>query len=833
MLWGLLLLALAGASDPCPSQCACLGVYVDCGKRGLQDAPRLPNWMETLELSGNRLGDSVTLQVANLSTLRELKLNKNRLQHIPLFEGLHHLTALSLSHNRIEMVDAEALERLPKLQHLDISRNLITHLPRDTFPTASRIRSLNLNYNAIESVHGRALEPLRHLTELKMNGNRLTVIEHDTFAHLSSLRKLQITDNKLEVIQALTFRNLVHLRTLRMRRNRIHTLMDGAFHGCVSLTSLELDENGIGSVSKRWLFNLTSLAHLSVSRNRVSEIEADAWEFVGHLEGLDLSGNRLLGIARATLAGLGDLKRLSVRDNRLSAVEEGAFGATPRLQSLDLSGNEISWAVEDMNAPFGALHHLRSLHLAANRIKSVSEKAFLGLNALQRLDLTGNNLTSLHSESLDPMPGLRDLLINTTSLLCDCHLQWLTQWIEEHPNVLKGDAVCNFPVELRHKTLGELLTENLTCSDTPRPAILSPPAAQMAIKGSNVTLECRATASAPMVFQWRKDNVELSAIYERSEEVNATEATSRVHLKNVSQEHAGRYQCAVGNAFGVTYSAKNLLAVGILPVFLKVPSNVTVAAGATARLNCGATGDPKPQISWQKDGGNDFPAARERRMHVMTEDDAFFIIHAKTSDQGVYTCTAENSVGVMKVNATLLVQEAPSFVRPMESKEVSVGAASVLECLAGGSPKPMLRWTKDGAPIDPTERHFFAAEEQLLIIVATQAADAGAYECEIRNELGVAIGGARLSVIAAPRAATTVNDIVGIVVITVVLCAVVTSIVWVAIIYKTKRTAEPESAIPSELPPPPSAPDDFLVVNIQVNQLQRMLDEPSEAPQSS
>lgn len=49
--------------------------------------------------------------------------------------------------------------------------------------------------------------------------------------------------------------------------------------------------------------------------------------------------------------------------------------------------------------------------------------------------------------------------------------------------------------------------------------------------------------------------------------------------------------------------------------------------------------DPQPQIAWQKDGGNDFPAARERRMHVMPKDDAFFIIDAKISDQGVYSCT--------------------------------------------------------------------------------------------------------------------------------------------------------------------------------------------------
>lgn len=60
---------------------------------------------------------------------------------------------------------------------------------------------------------------------------------------------------------------------------------------------------------------------------------------------------------------------------------------------------------------------------------------------------------------------------------------------------------------------------------------------------------------------------------------------------------------------------------------------------------------------WQFNFGNDFPAARERRMHVMPGDEAFFITDAKLSDQGVYTCTAENSAGVIKANATVVIRK--------------------------------------------------------------------------------------------------------------------------------------------------------------------------------
>lgn len=93
----------------------------------------------------------------------------------------------------------------------------------------------------------------------------------------------------------------------------------------------------------------------------------------------------------------------------------------------------------------------------------------------------------------------------------------------------------------------------------------------------------------------------------------------------------------------------------VFPSFSKTPDDVTVRAGTTARLECAAQGYPAPQIAWQKDGGDDFPAARERRMHIMPNDDVFFIVSVKSSDQGVYSCTATNEAGTKVANASVNV----------------------------------------------------------------------------------------------------------------------------------------------------------------------------------
>ena len=72
----------------------------------------------------------------------------------------------------------------------------------------------------------------------------------------------------------------------------------------------------------------------------------------------------------------------------------------------------------------------------------------------------------------------------------------------------------------------------------------------------------------------------------------------------------------------------------------------------------------------------------------------------------------------------------------MSDKTVKSGDTAVLECQASGSPRPQLVWSKDSNPLFATERHFFTADNQLLIIVKVEPSDAGQYKCQMQNQLG-------------------------------------------------------------------------------------------------
>lgn len=141
--------------------------------------------------------------------------------------------------------------------------------------------------------------------------------------------------------------------------------------------------------------------------------------------------------------------------------------------------------------------------------------------------------------------------------------------------------------------------------------------------------------------------------------------------------------------------------------------------------------------------------------------------------------------------------ETPSFQRPLEDRTVARGETAVLQCIARGSPAPRLNWTKDDGPLLLTERHFFAAANQLLIIVDARSADAGKYTCIMSNTLGTERGHIYLSVSSSPNCELAGSGYdpdgwttVGIVVMVVVCCVVGTSLVWVMVIYHMRRKSE-------------------------------------------
>ena len=93
-----------------------------------------------------------------------------------------------------------------------------------------------------------------------------------------------------------------------------------------------------------------------------------------------------------------------------------------------------------------------------------------------------------------------------------------------------------------------------------------------------------------------------------------------------------------------------MLVVVSLPRFTsKPPSKIVSMLSSTVRLNCSATGDPQPIISWRKQGGQ-LPVGRSQQING-----TLLLTNLQQSDAGNYICSA-TSASVFNVEAVTFLE---------------------------------------------------------------------------------------------------------------------------------------------------------------------------------
>ena len=117
---------------------------------------------------------------------------------------------------------------------------------------------------------------------------------------------------------------------------------------------------------------------------------------------------------------------------------------------------------------------------------------------------------------------------------------------------------------------------------------------------------------------------------------------SVLQISDVRKSDSDWYFCSAVNLLG-NAERKTQLVVVSLPVFtVKPPGKVFAATGNNLTLNCSATGDPRPVISWKRQGAA-LPVGRSHRTN-----DGLIIRDLREEDAGNYICMAK-SAGVFGI----------------------------------------------------------------------------------------------------------------------------------------------------------------------------------------
>ena len=124
---------------------------------------------------------------------------------------------------------------------------------------------------------------------------------------------------------------------------------------------------------------------------------------------------------------------------------------------------------------------------------------------------------------------------------------------------------------------------------------------------------------------------------------------SALQILHVRKDDSDLYYCAASNLLG-RVETKTLFVVVSPPRFaVKPPAKVVAWVGGILVLNCSATGDPLPVVTWKKQGGQ-LPVGRSQQI-----DDDLVIKRVTVNDKGIHSCLAANA-GVFKSEADTFIE---------------------------------------------------------------------------------------------------------------------------------------------------------------------------------
>ncbi|KAK6031599.1 immunoglobulin I-set domain protein, partial [Ostertagia ostertagi] len=163
-----------------------------------------------------------------------------------------------------------------------------------------------------------------------------------------------------------------------------------------------------------------------------------------------------------------------------------------------------------------------------------------------------------------------------------------------------------------------------------------------------------------------------------------------VNLLSTNLDDEGKYVCIAENSAGNT-SRTTHLHVGVPPRIVDNTKREVVKHGEAAILRCEAMGVPKPSIAWMKD---------EQVIKKATEDasnaqwNSLVFENVSVNDAGVYTCEAENWVGIAHKDFDLVVISAPAVQPDKMEFTVHPRKTAILACNVTGIPEPVVSWVK-------------------------------------------------------------------------------------------------------------------------------------------
>ncbi|KAH0008102.1 L domain-like protein, partial [Aureobasidium melanogenum] len=382
---------------------------VDLHGNNLEAVPAGLRWLErltVLNLSHNKLGNTVFDTIGQLETLRELKLSNNNLSgYLPQSIGrLHNLRTLELQNNKLLSLP-DGLRELVNLQVLNVAGNQLTGLPMDVFETLP-IADLNASNNAmVGALFPFSVSGLSKLEHLDVANNSLASLAFSENLSLPAIKSINLASNRIVALPDMSgWRQLI---SLAAADNKISVLPQGftslkylkqadltgneltKLHDNIGLMdSLDVLKVAANPLRERKLLNMSTeeLKRSLTQRLRTSDQGDKGDEFED--EGIDIQSPRDSGSQWGVVSGTLDLRDKNLVDDDADVLR--SIFSTEDVRELKLARNNF------VTIPFeiSLAQNLKVLDLSSCSLGDTYLNEVVTLAALQELFLGSNKISN-------------------------------------------------------------------------------------------------------------------------------------------------------------------------------------------------------------------------------------------------------------------------------------------------------------------------------------------------------------------------------------------------------------------------------------------------------
>uniref|UniRef100_A0A4W4HQU9 Ig-like domain-containing protein n=1 Tax=Electrophorus electricus TaxID=8005 RepID=A0A4W4HQU9_ELEEL len=524
-------------------------------------------------------------------------------------------------------------------------------------------------------------------------------------------------------------------------------------------------------------------------------------------ERINLGYNSLTVLRENELSGLTNLELLMLHSNTIHTIEDRAFHNLKALQVLKMSYNRVK---ELRKETFMGLDNLLRLHMDHNQIEFIHPEAFYGLTFLQLVHLEGNLLQQLHPDTfvtlrhsqifkfssiktiylsenaLTTLPDtvfsgcyqLENLFLNGNAWSCDCQMEWLAEWIEKNPGVLKcrrerklaGEQhcpICEWPVTSRGRNIlhlagdayacskpwihPHLKQKNITMDDGGYTQVFSKDfIAPIGMMGMNITDQFRNDASIACVVRRPQGldsiNVTHGVTGEDVTTLSANVVTSLIC--NIDYEHMRPLWSLLATYSDVALRLEREL-------LLTMPPEMTYkykqATPVDDEIFTGIEIEMKANPAWLMQGVISLQLDR-----TTTTYSTLNIKYSSSVEMNIET----NKVRRDHYGWTMIKRDN----RTKTETSVVAGGVVELSCQTLGDPKPSVEWilpdgSKVRAPYSSEDRRIVIADDGKLILRSADSSDAGVYHCIATNYLDADVLSFRVTVLSPDTEEMDINGL--------------------------------------------------------------------------